>query len=347
MKILVEVTHPAHVHFFRNAITVFEQRGHTVEVTTRNTGIIVDLLKEFRIPFTELNTPGTARSLAFQRLLKRDYLLWKFCKEYKPDVLTGIGGVYAAHVGKLIGKPSVIWDDTEHYAISHKLTWPFASVIQSPDCYLNPPVKKQRFYPGCHELAYLHPDRFVPDIDKVRQFGIDPSKKYCVVRFSSFQAQHDIGQHGFSNKDKVRLVHELAKHARPYITSEGPLLDELKRYQIKIPIHQIHHVMAFACLCVTEGATMASESALLGVPTVYVNTLKLGYINMLEGYGLIKQSTNIEQILQYSLDFLTEADALEKYKTIKQNLLKDKIDVTQYIVDTVEHAVKSNASLAV
>jgi len=109
-----------------------------------------------------------------------------------------------------------------------------------------------------------------------------------------------------------------------------------------VPVHQIHHVLAFASLYVGEGATIASESAVLGVPAVYINTLKLGYINMLEGYGLVKQTTDTEEALQQSLEWLSDAAAKEKCAAARERLLSDKIDVTDYIVDTIERAAEKD-----
>jgi hypothetical protein len=39
LKILIDIGHPAHVHFFRNAIRVLEGRGHDVKVTARDKGM--------------------------------------------------------------------------------------------------------------------------------------------------------------------------------------------------------------------------------------------------------------------------------------------------------------------
>ena len=36
MKLLVDMGHPAHVHFFRHAIRELESRGHEVRITARD-----------------------------------------------------------------------------------------------------------------------------------------------------------------------------------------------------------------------------------------------------------------------------------------------------------------------
>ncbi len=336
MRILVDIVHPADMHFFRNAIAELQSHGHTVAVTAKPKDVTLELLENFDIPYTAIDCSPWAGSLRSLRMLSRDYKLWRFARRFKPDLLTAIGGIWAAQTAFVLRRPSVLWDDTEHHKFGHMAAWPFATEIHSPDCYSIPPIKKQKLYPGCHELAFLHPDRFTPDAEIVRGIGIDPDEKYCIVRFVGWTAQHDVGQHGFADNKKVHFVKSLAEHARVYITSETPLPDELEQYRLKIPAHLIHHVMAFASLCVGEGASMISESACLAVPGVYINTLPLGYLNMMEEHGLIRQTTDTDRALQMSIDLLTEQTTKANCLAGQKQLIAEKSDVTDYIVATLE-----------
>ena len=47
MNILIDIIHPAHVHFFRHAISEFEKRGHKVAVTARQKDVTIELLAVF------------------------------------------------------------------------------------------------------------------------------------------------------------------------------------------------------------------------------------------------------------------------------------------------------------
>ena len=336
MNILIDLIHPAHVHFFRHAIGELEKRGHKVAVTARQKDVTVELLANFGIPFTVLSKVGKGRTGLLKELILRDIRLWKFCRDFRPDVLTGISGVFISHVGALLRKPSVVWDDTEHQKLAHMITWPFATAIYNPDSYSKPCSKKQHFYPGCHDLAYPHPKRFTPSADIARQVGIDPDQKYCIIRFVSWGAHHDVGQHGFAEEKKLRFVESIAEYARPYITSEGSLGAQLAEYQLKVPVHQLHHVLAFASLCVAEGATVATEAAVLGTPSIYINTLKAGCIDMFEKYGLLRQTTDTDQALALGLAQLKDENTKAKRQAAREKFLADKIDVTDFIVKTLE-----------
>lgn len=52
--------------------------------------------------------------------------------------------------------------------------------------------------------------------------------------------------------------------------------EELRPRLLKTPYELIHHVLAFAQLVFSEGATMASEAAVLGTHALYVNTIVSG-----------------------------------------------------------------------
>jgi len=333
MRILVEITHPAHIHFFRNAIAIWRKNGHEVAITARDKDIVIELLKLYKIEYTVLSGVGKGKFSLPLELVKRDCKLWQFCRKFKPDILTAISGVFAAHVGFLLRKPVVVWDDTEHQKFSHMLTYPFVSQVQSPDCYLKNLGSKQIRYAGCHELAYLHPNRFTPDKNVLKNLGIDADQRYCLVRFVSWQAHHDVGQHGVAENSKIQFINEISKYAKIYITSEAALPQELEQYRLRIPVHLIHHLMALASLCVTEGATMASESALLAVPAIYINTLTAGTIQEFTRYGLMEHITDTRRALERAVELLKKP---ESRQTALKKFLQDKIDVTQYVVETIE-----------
>ena len=52
MRIIINIGHPGHVHFYRNAILALEERGHEVLVTARAKDITYKLLGIYDIPHT-------------------------------------------------------------------------------------------------------------------------------------------------------------------------------------------------------------------------------------------------------------------------------------------------------
>lgn len=336
MRILIDMGHPGHVHFFRHAIRELERRGHDVLVSVQPKEVTLDLLRAYGIAHEIVTSPRLPPALRPLKLVGRDLRLYRLGRRFAPDVLTAIAGSWAAQTAFLLRKPAVVWDDTEHHKWGHRAAWPFATAIYSPDCYTLPPVKKQVLYAGTHDLAYLHPKYFTPDPDVVRAVGLDPEQPYCVVRLVSWQAVHDIGQHGFDERKMVEFMRALEPYARPLLTSEKALPPELEKYRLRIPPEHIHHVMAFARLCVGEGGTMMTESAVLGTPAVLVNTLRAGVFEEFGRFGLLQQTSDTDQALALCLRLLQEPDVKGRCIAARDRYLADRIDVTALIVETLE-----------
>ena len=56
MHILVGVWHPAHVHFFRNAIKKLKEGGHRVTVAARKKESTYKLLRSYNIDFIPISS---------------------------------------------------------------------------------------------------------------------------------------------------------------------------------------------------------------------------------------------------------------------------------------------------
>ncbi len=336
MRVLIDMGHPGHVHFFRHAIEKLKTQGHQVLVSVQPKEVTLDLLRAFAIDHEIVESPKLPDRLRPLRLIGRDLKLFRAGRRFRPDVVTAIAGSWAAHAAFLLRKPSVLWDDTEHHKWGHRAAWPLATAIYSPDCYTLRPIAKQKLYAGTHDLAYLHPKYFTPDPEVVRRVGLDPDRPYCIVRLVSWQAVHDIGQHGFNQQRMIEFMQSLEPHARPLITSEKPLPEELRKYQLRIPPEQIHHVMAFARLCVGEGGTMMTESAVLGTPAVLINTLRAGVFDEFVRAGLLQQTTDTEQAQKWCLEWLGDPGAKARCAAARDRWLETRIDVTALIVEVLE-----------
>ena len=107
------------------------------------------------------------------------------------------------------------------------------------------------------------------------------------MRIAARDAVHDIGHKGFKNvKEILEFIETLRMHCRLFITSEIDI-PELERYRIQLPPERIHDLLAFATMYIGEGATMASEAGVLGVPWVFIYTKRLCYLDDQENnYGL-------------------------------------------------------------
>jgi uncharacterized protein len=259
---------------------------------------------------------------------------------FKPDIMLQIGGLFISHVGAVCRIPTITFTDTEMAQLSNALTFPFTTAVVTPTCYEGRvPPSKHYLYAGYHELAYLHPKRFTPDQAILQKLGLSVADPYYIVRFVSWGAVHDVGESGFKRSTKVMMVRELARHGKVFITSEGQLPPELEPFRFSISPELIHHAMAFASLCIGESATMASESAILGVPAIFVSTSPRGYTAEQEkSYGLVYTFSHLQQdkALAKMHELIEVKDLRSIWQSKRRRLLEDKIDVTDWLVQLVE-----------
>jgi uncharacterized protein len=337
MRILIDILHPAHVHFFRNFYAEMEDRGHQVCITARDKDRSVELLRAFDLPSQQISQQKSGSVGLAVEMAQRTPRLMKVMRSFKPDVMTGIMGPSIALAGALRRVPAVVFYDTEFAVQTNRLVYPLAHSVCTPDSYQGKVRGRHLQYAGYHELAYLHPNRFKPDPAVLADFGVSADEPYSIVRFVSWQAVHDRQERGLSAKQKRHLVEVLQRRGRVLISSEAPLSPDLADLAVRGPVEQIHHLIAHAWLVVGESATMSSEAAVLGVPAVFIATTGRGYTDDEERrYGLVRHFTEDQYDMALSaIEELLARPAVAN-REARQRLIDEKIDVTAWMVDYFE-----------
>src|SRR5215475_6695641 len=162
MRILIDILHPAHVHFFRNFYKEMAERGHELCITVRDKDRSVELLREYDLPHVTISQQRSGGGLAVE-MLQRTRRLMKVMRDFRPDAMTGIMGPSIAVAGRLRRVPAVVFYDTEFAKQTNWFVYPLAHSVCTPDCYQGRVRGRHVSYAGYHELAYLHPRRFQPD----------------------------------------------------------------------------------------------------------------------------------------------------------------------------------------
>jgi predicted glycosyltransferase len=217
--------------------------------------------------------------------------------KFKSDIFLSHGSPYAAHASFFLRKPNIALEDTGNRE-QVKLYLPFTkTVLTSNSFHLNYGAKQIK-YNGFHELAYLHPNYFKQNPDILYELGIGKDEVFFFVRFISWDASHDKGQNGLKWEEKLDIINFLNSKGKVIISSEKELPNELKKFSYKLHPSKAHDVMSYATLFIGEGATMASESAILGTPAIYINSMEAGTINEQEKYGLVNHFRNGDGVLE-------------------------------------------------
>lgn len=352
MKILVYLGHPAHFHLYKNAIQSWKI-NHEVFILIKKKDILEDLLRNANLSYHNILEEGRKDSKIgmFVGMLKRGRRLYFFCKDLKPNILTGTS-VENSFVGKILGIPvvNVNEDDAAVVPLYAKLSYPFANAILNPFvCDSGKWNDKVTKYESYQELAYLHPNHFIPDKTVVEKyFSVDSS--YFIIRFAKLTAHHDSGISGITAEIAERLIEMLIPYGRVYITSERQLEPQFEQYRINIDPLDMHHVMAFAQLYIGDSQTMAAESGVLGVPFIRFNDFvgKIGYLRELEdvyqlGYGV--KTKEVDKLYDIVEKLINMPNRKEVFQGRRQKMLSEKIDYAKFLTWFIENYPESKKTM--
>jgi len=337
MKVHIDITHPAHVHFFRPVISALRERGDGVSVTSRDKDVTLRLLDHFGIEHMCLSrASGTPLGLV-RESVHRDIRLARILRKERARVVLAREGAFAAQAGWLARCPSVSFDDTDDATLQLFSYASLATRIYTDPAYGRRFGSKHRHFNGVMAAAYLSPQRFKPEFERLRGLGIDTERPIILLRLVNWAASHDVGQKGFEKASLLRLLRELEAYGRILITSEGPLLDELAPYRASVPPEQLHHVMAAASLYVGESATMAAESAILGIPSIHVSTRTLWYTDLLEKkWGLVRNVRSAEEALDIAVGLLKDPETRSRHQQALNSYLVTTDDIVQVVLRAVD-----------
>lgn len=340
MKVLIEIPHPARVHLFRNVYFTLLERGHQVKVVYKEKEQTEKLLQIYNIPGKKIgkNRKGFVRKLL--ELCREFLYLFIIGIKFNPNIVLGGASPVLGLSSFLLRAKYISFSDTEHASLTWKLAKPFINLIITPHCFINDLGKNHTRIQGYKELAYLHPNHFKPDPTILKQLDVEEGEVYSILRFISWDALHDVGHAGLGYDDKINAVKELSKFGKVFISSEAELPEELEKYKLKTAPEKIHDVLYYSTLFFGESGTMATESAILGTPTVRVSTLAklLGNFKELsEEYDLLYFYENGADGLQKCLEILENKESKNIWKQKANKLLNDKIDVTNYLVESIEN----------
>lgn len=338
MKILIDIGHPAHVHYFKNFIWIMQKKGHQITITARDKEVAFKLLDYYKFTYFKRGKGGNGYIGKLLYILWADYFLFKKALEVKPDIFLSFGSPYAAQVAWLLKKPHIAFDDTDHNPFSHAMYVPFTTAILTPKFYLKDHGNRQIRFDSFMELCALHPNQFIPNLshiqDEPRLQGAD---KYIVLRFVSWGASHDMGLKGLTLQEKYSLVKELSKYIKVVISSESLLPDDLQEYAYSTHPAFMHDLLNGASLLVSESLTMSAEAAFLGTPALCISTAQAGTLNEEVKLGLIELFRTSDGLIERAIELVKNSSYKETYKEKSKEIVKNKLDLTAFMVWFVEN----------
>ena len=347
MKVMFSVDHPAWAHQFHAIVERLRARGDEVLVLAIDKDGAAELLRSYNIPYV-LCAKGTGKNI-----IEKGWLFFRLCGNhtmhalrFRPDILIGRASPMMAVAAWVCRKPHLLYEDTEVSKFSLNICKRFSSKIITPRTFLTDLGPKQERVDTYKELFYLHPDVFTPDREVLKQVGFNPDEPYVLVRFVAWNASHDVGKHGLSDAEQLSLVRRLeAAGVRVWVSSEKPLSPEMEAYRLRTPYAMAHHVLAFARLVYSEGATMASEAAILGVHAMYVNVIQSGSTReQSERFHLLYNYNDgddrYERALTKALELLSDPNLEQAGQEKRKKLLAEKVDINDYFIAETDRLAK-------
>lgn len=345
MKIAISIEHPAWAHQFKNLIQKNNSNGETLVLAVDKDGDL-KLLDSFGIEYRKLaNSTG-------KNIIEKGYLFLKLCvtytiaiAKYKPDILIGRASPMMAVAAKITGIPHVLFEDTEVSRFSLNICKKFSTCIITPATFHTDLGSKQIRMPIYKELFYLHKNEFTPDKSIPEKSGIQTDELYAVVRFVSWNASHDVGKTGLSDQKKIEFIKKLSEICRVYVSSEAELPEELKEYELKMPYEDIHHILYYAGVVISEGASMASEAAILGTHAFYLNEIASGTTEeQEERFHLLRVlhdlQTRYDIALKETAELFKNPDIWQEGKRKREELLAQMPDPNEIFQSKMEEILK-------
>ncbi|MEO8760312.1 MAG: DUF354 domain-containing protein [Bacteroidia bacterium] len=345
MTLLVYLGHPAHFHLFKETIKDLQSKNVKVVVVIKSKDVLEKLLIDSKLDYLNISDANN-KGNAYKNFAKRLFNLAKIIGTYKPNLMVGSAAELTV-LGKLFRIPAYVFfeDDFEAVKKFAKIAGPLATKLICPDCCSAWKWDYKKVgYKSYHELAYLHPNHFTPDAEKVK-YIFNLNEKNFILRFAQLTAYHDVGKSGITTNIAQQLIDMLSAHGNIFITSERVLEPQFEKYRIQISPLDIHHALYFADMYIGDSQTMTAEAAVLGTPAIRFNDFvgELSYLEELEHtfhltYGI--KTNHPEQLLQKVKELLQTSDLKKEWQNRRSTMLAERIDFAEFMTALIHSSLK-------
>jgi predicted glycosyltransferase len=342
VRILFDIAHPAHVHFFKNIVSTLSKRGHAVHILARKKDVTTVLLDRLGFDYDVTGQSGRKGWFGQGReLIERDLAVAKLAHRFRADMIVTRNPA-GAQAARLLGVRSVFdTDDGRAAGVHFWAAASFAHVITTPDCIGESYGRRHVPYAGYKQTAYLHPAHFKPNPQVLEALGVEPGQRLFMLRFVDMVASHDTAETGLPKAALIQIADRLRRHGKVVATHESQLPEQLRDLSFPLSPDKLHDVLAFCDLLVGDSQTMAAEAAVLGTPSLRISTWagRLAILDELEQrYGLTAayHPRQLDAALARLDSWLEQPRLRDTMATQHHKLLNDKIDVAAWFSDFIE-----------
>lgn len=334
MNIVCDIGHPAHVNFFKSALTKLSNEGHVVTIIGLNRGKLRDIIRKelpgFRIHFAGKHRGGKL-SIIFEANLKKFMELLLLLHDVKPDIGISVGSFTLGTALKIYGAPNIQFDDDPERKLNV-----FLEKLTSTELYFPPIISangKIGVMNALKEWAYLSPQYFSPNKFVLREYGLSPCE-YFFVREISTKSLNYGKQYPYTI---ALFAHELPRDFKVLLSLEDKA--SRNRYPpdwilLEEPVRDIHSLMYYSKIVVSSGDSIAREGALLGVPSIYCGRRKMSANAMMIRKGMLFVE-GAQDVVQCANEIVSGTIAISKQDDFRRMLMDEWDDATEFVVKRI------------
>jgi uncharacterized protein len=286
----IDVSNSPQVPFFRPLIALLRERGHEVDVTTREFAQTVELLLLHGIDHEVVGPAhgGAGRVGKARAMAGRLRALRAYARGRGFDLALSHASHELPLVARSLGIPSSYAFDYEFARTQHGLGCRAATRVVVPDAIpqdrldgLGARTSKVRRYEGLKEEYYLH--GFSPDASVLEELAIDRGRVLVVVRTPpDVSLYHRHGNPLFADVlERLGGDESVQAVVLPRTAEQGAAIRACDLPSLITPEHAIdaQSLVALADLVVSAGGTMNREAVALGVPVYTTFAGRLGAVD--------------------------------------------------------------------
>jgi len=289
VRVWVDMSAPAHVLVLRPIIERLRERGHEVEITSRDYAQTQALLDLHEMEHTPIGRHGGASRLRkAYRLGARTAAMTRFGRGRSFDLALAHGSNDLAIASRALGIPEANMHDYEYAVTQHRIGCRLAKRVMFPDSV--PPERLRRFgvgpdklfpYPGLKEEYYLYD--FEPDAGALERLGADTARVVVIVRPPPDVSLYHRKSNPLFPKVLTRLGCDEGVHAivLPRTEAQRRFIESMALPSLIVPERAVEaqSLVALADLVVSAGGTMNREAAALATPVYTTYGGRLGGVD--------------------------------------------------------------------
>jgi uncharacterized protein len=335
MNIVFDLSHPAHINFFKNAIYFLHAEGHYVMIFGLRRGKVPDIIyKEF--PGYNIKLVGRHRnniwSIIFEANIQKTITLFSNLLFKKVDIGVSVGSFTLGACLKLLNKKNLQFDDDPESSQNLFFERITADEIHIPPIYKG--GNKFVIFNALKEWAYLSPKYFIPNPGILNYHNLRKYEYYFFREVSAGSLNYmDQGLNTVASfledlDKRIQVVFSLEDKSKRHLYPQNWII-------LEEPVSDIHSIIYFSKAVVSSGDSMAREGAMLGRPSIYCGKRSMKANDFIREKGLFYQLQPneipgfLKKIEEQGMEFPDQ----EKYR---YRLQKEWDDVTEHIIDSIK-----------